>query len=603
MEPNNQHELFQRNMQLIGELYPQYQETLQTLKDQTNTYEIGVFESNSYRCKKRDAKKDWIHGPENPWEAAKNTIQQTDWQKQSLFIILRPGLGYVPFTLYPNMRKGRHAQRMLLVEDRLDLFFQSLFFMDWTDVLRSDRTILLLDEKPINAVLDFVQKNPVALLPPITVMCGSTRDEELGRMMDILKEQLTQLATTVHSASQQYLQDLRTHYEQIQDQGDHVKKVVMVEPEHDYLAHAIAKGFQHQGCEVQTFSGNQRLLRFLNTFIWLVYTREHFPDILFWMNRNTLSPEGVHYLKEFPIKKILWFMDSPKRVETSKEEIEATDYYFSFDPTYLPYLQKLSGKQGYLLATAAGIRPNSECEPGQSWPQKEGPAISFVGALAAQRFQAVRAFWLRRDPEFVEILDSIVEDYLRDPTISLEERFETSPGRERLPYRGFVVLYLEERATYLRRLRTLKPLKDFGLVTYGAPEWAKPEWAEELSECHSGQAPKYLEELPGVYFHSQINVNVFHVQCVNSTNPRIYDVLAAGGFLLTEYRPMIEEEFTIGQHLDCFHTPEELRDKTEYYLYHKDKREEMARAGQEFVLHHATYRHRIEEMMRIMKLS
>ena len=315
------------------------------------------------------------------------------------------------------------------------------------------------------------------------------------------------------------------------------------------------------------------------------------------MNRCTLSPEGDEALRQFPIKRILWFLDSPKRVMTTAEEMRAVDAYYSFDPTYLPYLKELSGKEGQYLPTAAGIQPLPECGPEQKWRRREGPDVGFMGALAAQRFQDVRAFWLRRDPEFVRVLDAIVEEFLADPSQSLEERFNKSPGRDRLPYQGFVVLYLEERTTYFKRLRYLKNVKDLGLTTYGAAEWGRTEWADELASCYSGFAPQYQEELPRVYFDTKVNINIFHAQCVNSANPRVYDVLAAGGFLLTEYRPVLEEEFKLGEHLVCFKTPEELREKAEYYLKHEDERETIARAGQEYALKHAVYSTRVKTIL------
>ena len=113
----------------------------------------------------------------------------------------------------------------------------------------------------------------------------------------------------------------------------------------------------------------------------------------------------------------------------------------------------------------------------------------------------------------------------------------------------------------LPRLRHLKLVKNLGLITYGGIEWANAEWAEDLVPCFSGQTPRYREDLPGVYYHTKINVNIFHAQCINSTNPRVYDVLAAGGFLLTEYKPILEEELTPGRHLVTFRSPEELREK------------------------------------------
>ncbi|MDX9755820.1 MAG: glycosyltransferase, partial [bacterium] len=414
--------------------------------------------------------------------------------------------------------------------------------------------------------------------------------------MNRMREVLNDMANNVFRASEGFLQDLKDHYQAAQQQPLRPKRILLVEPEHEYLADSIGKGFQDEGWLVDTFKGNTRLLRFVNPFIWLVYTRENYPDLLLWMNRNTLSPEGVKLLSSLPIKKVLWFLDNPKRVQTTAEELEATDAYFSFDPTYLPYLKDLSGKEGKTLPTGAGIEPLSECRPGQNPPPRQGPALGFMGALGAQRFQAVREFWTRKDPEFVRILDELVDAYLAEPSLSLEERYNASPGRDRLPYSGFVVLYLEERATYLHRLRFLAPLAGQGLVTYGGVEWAHPEWAEPLCHCYSGQTPRYQEDLPRVYYHTQININLFHAQCVNSLNPRVYDVLAAGGFLLTEYRPALEQEFELGRHMVAFSSPDELREKAAYYLAHPDERDAIARAGQQRVLERYTYRQRVRTL-------
>jgi glycosyl transferase family 1 len=591
-------ELEQRNLALIQSIYPHYVDLLNSTQAAAK-YQIEKLSDNSYSCCLIDENQQsqWLHGPQDPWQWAEAQVKQSNWASQRTFAILRPGLGYIPITLYPNLRKGRTAQRMLLVEDRIDLFRLSLRLFDWTDIIRSDRTILALTDKPVDTMVQFFSSNPVAILPPLSVLGGVIWGDEERRYMGLLKEQLGTMAQTVNHAARQYLNELKNHYISIANDAGHRKRVLMVEPEHDYLANPIAKAFEEEGCAIEMYKGNRRLLHFINPYVWLVYARENLPDVLLWMNRNTLSPEGAEDLGQLPIKKVLWYLDSPKRVKTSKEELDATDAYFSFDHSYLPYLKDLCGKAGSPLSTATGIKPLPECEPERTWPQRQGPDVGFMGALGADRFQDVLAFWQRRDPQFVQILDSIIEDFLSDSSISLEDRYNNSDGTTRLPFSGFVVLYLEERSTYLRRLRFLQPLKDLGLATYGAAEWGNPAWAEQLVSCYSGEKPSYETDLPRIYYHTKVNINVFHVQCVDSTNPRVYDVLAAGGFLLTEYRPEIEREFKIGQHLDCFHTPDEAREKAQYYLDNQQKREEIARAGQEFVLNNATYRHRVRELL------
>jgi spore maturation protein CgeB len=60
---------------------------------------------------------------------------------------------------------------------------------------------------------------------------------------------------------------------------------------------------------------------------------------------------------------------------------------------------------------------------------------------------------------------------------------------------------------------------------------------------------------------------------------RVYKVLAAKGFLLTEPWPHIEDDFTIGKDFDVFSSQRELREKIDYYLAHDEEREFIADHG------------------------
>ncbi len=67
------------------------------------------------------------------------------------------------------------------------------------------------------------------------------------------------------------------------------------------------------------------------------------------------------------------------------------------------------------------------------------------------------------------------------------------------------------------------------------------------------------------------------------------DVLAAGGFLLTSYTPEIDEYFTDGEDLAIARTPEEMIQKTAYYLEHEEERKEIAMNGQKKVFEKFSY--------------
>lgn len=60
---------------------------------------------------------------------------------------------------------------------------------------------------------------------------------------------------------------------------------------------------------------------------------------------------------------------------------------------------------------------------------------------------------------------------------------------------------------------------------------------------------------------------------------RIFEVPLAGGFLLTEYVPGIENYFELDKEIVCFKTEDELVEKVSYYLKNEKERIKIAKAG------------------------
>ena len=81
-----------------------------------------------------------------------------------------------------------------------------------------------------------------------------------------------------------------------------------------------------------------------------------------------------------------------------------------------------------------------------------------------------------------------------------------------------------------------------------------------------------------VVSRSKINLNLtYGDEC--GPSDRVYKILAAGGFLLTESWVGMEELFKDGQHLVVFRGPADLKAKVRYYLTHEDERRMIAYAG------------------------
>ena len=110
----------------------------------------------------------------------------------------------------------------------------------------------------------------------------------------------------------------------------------------------------------------------------------------------------------------------------------------------------------------------------------------------------------------------------------------------------------------------------------------------------------YWREMPKVFHYSKINLN-FTIPNIKSGLPlRMWDVLGAGGFLMTNYQAEIPYYFEEGKDLVCFDDEKDLVEKVGYYLNHEEERKEIARNGYRKVKEIHTYRKRLEQMLSII---
>lgn len=100
-----------------------------------------------------------------------------------------------------------------------------------------------------------------------------------------------------------------------------------------------------------------------------------------------------------------------------------------------------------------------------------------------------------------------------------------------------------------------------------------------LKKHHRGIAD-YHKKMPLVFAHSKINLNL-SLRSIHSGIPlRVLDIMACGGFVLTNRQPEIAEYFADGQEIVTFRSLEECIDKITYYLEHDEERQAIAAAGQ-----------------------
>lgn len=126
---------------------------------------------------------------------------------------------------------------------------------------------------------------------------------------------------------------------------------------------------------------------------------------------------------------------------------------------------------------------------------------------------------------------------------------------------------------------------------------------KELIRAQYRGGVDYWSEMPKVFRMSKINLN-FTIPNIKSGLPlRIWDVLGAGGFLMTNYQAEIPIYFEEGKDLICFEDERELVQKATYYLEHNEERQAIAKSGYQKVKQSHSYLVRLKQMMKMMEQS
>ena len=121
----------------------------------------------------------------------------------------------------------------------------------------------------------------------------------------------------------------------------------------------------------------------------------------------------------------------------------------------------------------------------------------------------------------------------------------------------------------------------------------------EFILAHNRGPVRYWDESPIVFAQSKINLN-FTIRNIRSGIPlRVWDILAAGGFCITNFQPELVMYFKNGEDLVWFEDEADLIKKVRYYLAHEDERKRIALNGQRKVRELHNYDVRLEYIEKI----
>jgi spore maturation protein CgeB len=87
----------------------------------------------------------------------------------------------------------------------------------------------------------------------------------------------------------------------------------------------------------------------------------------------------------------------------------------------------------------------------------------------------------------------------------------------------------------------------------------------------------------------------------NANNMRLYEATGVGSLLLTDRKDNLNDLFQVGREVLAYSSKEEAADMVRHYLAHPQEAQEIAAAGQARTLAEHTYRHRMQELVPLLK--
>ena len=128
--------------------------------------------------------------------------------------------------------------------------------------------------------------------------------------------------------------------------------------------------------------------------------------------------------------------------------------------------------------------------------------------------------------------------------------------------------------------------------------WGDAGW----SAIHPGYKgfADHGDELTHIYCASAVNLDIPRLYQRQSVTMRVFDILAAGGFLLTEHNPALADILVAGQHVAFYNASDNLTDIMTDWLNRPDERKAIALAGRTEVMAKHLISHRVDTLLQLI---
>lgn len=148
----------------------------------------------------------------------------------------------------------------------------------------------------------------------------------------------------------------------------------------------------------------------------------------------------------------------------------------------------------------------------------------------------------------------------------------------------------------VKREELLGALVDAGLRV---AVFGEERWRQSRLSRHWRNTAHYLQDLNTIYNASRINLDLPHdgTRLEDYTSCRLFDVLAAKGFLLAHRRLGLENAVDLDREIVAFDDAAELVKWARYYLDHDEERLAVARRGHQRIVKECGWHRRLDSLL------
>jgi len=310
------------------------------------------------------------------------------------------------------------------------------------------------------------------------------------------------------------------------------------------------------------------------------------------LDYNILNKNRIYYCS--------WFVDNPRYFIT--EEVNSEFHIGAYsDKSFIPILKKLGFKHLIYLPLAF----DKDIFHKKEFPIKYIADISYVGSFSGTSKKLREKRQKELNPNVNKIIETALSILKNEGSNSFNNILEKVEqhlkisflDKIEIPAIGGILYNIDLAFDVWNKTKFYNIFKEYNLHIYGNPNWKELDFNNKNFKGFID----YTTSLANIYRTTKINIVLTRPQIVMGVNQRIFDIPAVGSFMLCDYKDELKEIFPNCWQQISYHNLNELQDKVNFYLKHKDERLKLAKTIHKIIITNHSYKLRMDNFIKDIK--